>query len=86
MEVAHWVLLRQLMVCWQQAFTMHWLQGVPPGSRGQLPLSIGTPQWPPLQVRPVQHWGELVQLEPCGRQLPSPQMLAVHRSLQHSLG
>jgi hypothetical protein len=34
-------LLRQLTVGLQQLATMHWLHGVPPGSSGQFPTSIG---------------------------------------------
>ena len=33
-----------------------------------------------------QHWLELMQLEPCGRQEPSPHSLLVHCMLQHSIG
>ena len=78
--------LRQFSVSMQQLLTMHWLQGVPPGSREQLPASTGLPQWPPLQVKGAQHCDATLPLEPSGRQLPSPQMLLLHSMLQHSEG
>jgi hypothetical protein len=72
--------LRQFSVGSQQLPMMHWLQGVPPGSREQLPASTGggAPQWPPLQTRPTQHCGELEQFEPGGRQEPVPQRPLSH--------
>lgn len=56
--------LRQLTVSLQQALTMHWLHGVPPGSRGHIGVSMGMPQWPPLHTLGEQHCVELLQLEP----------------------
>jgi len=83
---AQLLLSRQFSVWVQQLLTMHWLQGVPPGSREQLPPSTGTPQWPPWHTIGEQHWGVVWQLDPWGRQEPSPQIPAVHRLLQHSDG
>jgi len=57
---------------------------VPPGSSEQLPASTGVPQCPPLHTSGEQHWLELLQLEPCGRQPPGPQVFCVHWLLQHS--
>ena len=74
MLAAHCTSLRQFSVCAQQFPTMHWLQGVPPGSSEQLPASIGgTPQCPPTHTRPTQHCGLLMQFEPGGRHAPAPQ-------------
>jgi hypothetical protein len=75
---------RQLCVSSQQPLTMHWVQGVPPGSSMQAPASIGVPQWLLWQARPTQHCPVLWQLEPGGRQLSAPQMPLWHTSLQHS--
>jgi hypothetical protein len=44
MLVAHWKSLRQAAVSSQQAPMTHWLQGVPPGSSGQVPASTGSAQ------------------------------------------
>lgn len=86
MAWAQLVSFRQFSVGLQQLLTMHWLQGVPPGSREQLPPSTGKPQWPPWQSMGEQHWFVFWQLEPWGRQEPSPQVPAVHWLLQHSEG
>lgn len=77
---------RQVIVSMQQSLTMHWLQGVPPGSSGQLPASTGRPQWPPEQTSPMQHCAVSRQLEPVGKQLPSPHWPLVHAWLQHCPG
>ena len=57
-------LFRQLTVCMQQLPTMHWLQGVPPGSSGHMPASTGIPQCPPEQTSGLQHCPVVEQLEP----------------------
>ena len=65
----------------------HWLQGVPPGSKEQLPPSIGgIPQLPPLQVSPMQHCDDTLQDDPIGRHAPEPQTPMVHIPEQHSSG
>ena len=84
-SLAHCALFTQFSVCGQHAPMMHWLHGVPPGSSVHGPESGGaTPQWPPVQVRPTQHCAGSLQLEPGGRQLPSPQMPLLQALLQHS--
>lgn len=85
MAVAQVLSLRHISVSVQQLLTMHWLQGVPPGSSEQLPASMGLPQWPPVHTSGLQHWLLLRQEEPWLRQLPSPHSLLVHCRLQHSL-
>jgi hypothetical protein len=77
-------LLRHISVWLQQLPMMHWLHGVPPGSREQLPASMGgMPQWPPLQVRPTQHWPLFWHEEPGGRHPPVPHTLLSHTIEQH---
>ena len=59
MAVAHEPEVKQLSVWLQQLLTMHWLQGVPPGSSEQPPPSTALPQWLPLQTSGLQHCGVL---------------------------
>src|SRR6185369_6987536 len=83
---AHAPSLRQFSVSMQQLLTMHWLHGVPPGSRGQVPASIAMPQCPLSQVRPTQQsWGT-EQVDPGGRQLTDPHLPPWQLMLQHSEG
>lgn len=78
---------RQFSVRLQQLATMHWLHGVPPGSSEQPPSpGKGRPQSPPSQTRPTQHCGVVWQLDPVGRQDPTPQRPFWHWPLQQSPG
>ena len=78
--------LRQFCVASQHFPTTHWLQGVPPGSRLQLPESaIGVPQRPFAQVSPMQHCAGLLQFEPFERQV-APQTLLRQTPVQQSAG
>jgi hypothetical protein len=84
---AHAAFPRQVSVSAQQLPTTHWLHGVPPGSRPQLPASSGElPQWPPLQMSPTQHCSVVWQFDPGGRHAPDPQTPFSQTRLQHSLG
>lgn len=78
---------RHVSVSLQQAPTMHWLHGVPPGSSEHMPASTGsTPQCPPVQTSPTQHWFEFWQFDPGGRHAPPPHVPLSQTVLQHSSG
>jgi hypothetical protein len=70
----------------QQLPTMHWLQGVPPGSSEHAPASLtGLPQRPLRHVRPTQHCAGVLQLEPCARHAPEPHCpFSLQSAEQHS--
>jgi len=82
---AHAGFARHVSVSAQQLPTTHWLQGVPPGSSEQVPASSGgSPQCPPLQTSPTQHWAVVWQFDPGGRHAPDPQTPFSQAMLQHS--